>query len=204
MGLYVEHRESVRYQVISEFCYRRISRSRAAEILGVSLSTVTRWASQVREKGLLGVKHGNYGRTPANKIDGELKAKVVGLIKEQFFDFNMKHTLETLQNEYGIKLSYSTLRRWCHEYGLVKHVKVQRRVIRKPRTRVPREGFVLQMDGSHHQWNGEDEWCLVAAIDDATSEIPYAEFFKAETTLACLKVLKKVIENGRWQTFIFT
>lgn len=59
---------------------------------------------------------------------------------------------------------------------------------------MPSEGLVLQMDGSHHRFNGRDTWCLIAAIDDATSEIPYAEFFKAETTLNCMKVLKKIIE----------
>ena len=35
---------------------------------------------------------------------------------------------------------------------------------------------------------------LISAIDDATSEIPYAELFKGETTLSCMKVLKRIIE----------
>jgi hypothetical protein len=53
------------------------------------------------------------------------------------------------------------------------------------RPRMPQEGLLLQMDGSHHKFNGKDEWCLISAIDDATS-IPYAEFFNGETTLACI------------------
>jgi hypothetical protein len=49
------------------------------------------------------------------------------------------------------------------------------------------------MDGSHHDWNGKEKWCLIAMIDDADSEITYAEFFKSEDTINCLKVLEAVI-----------
>jgi hypothetical protein len=52
-----------------------------------------------------------------------------------------------------------------------------------------------QMDGSHHRWFAEVECCLNVVIDDATGEIPYAEFSYEETTWACLKVLKKAIEK---------
>lgn len=55
------------------------------------------------------------------------------------------------------------------------------------------EGLLLQMDGSHHKRNGKDEWSLIAMIDDADSEIGYAEFLKSEDTINCLKVLEAVI-----------
>lgn len=42
-------------------------------------------------------------------------------------------------------------------------------------------GLMLQMDGSPHQWFGEHRSCLIAIIDDATSDI-HAEFFPSETT----------------------
>jgi hypothetical protein len=51
------------------------------------------------------------------------------------------------------------------------------------------------MDGSPHKWNGKTEWCLINIIDDATREIPYAEFFKAEDTINCMTVLRRVIEK---------
>ncbi len=53
------------------------------------------------------------------------------------------------------------------------------------------EGLLLQMDGSHHRWNGKDEWVLIAMIDDATSDIPYAEFFHSEDTWNCLAILQR-------------
>ena len=55
-------------------------------------------------------------------------------------------------------------------------------------------GLLMQMDGSTHRWFGDKKSCLIALIDDATSEI-HAEFFDAETTLGCLKVLRDYIER---------
>jgi hypothetical protein len=60
---------------------------------------------------------------------------------------------------------------------------------------MPSEGLLLQMDGSPHRYNGKDEWCLIAAIDDATSDIPYAEFFLSEDTINCMSVMQKIIEK---------
>ena len=51
------------------------------------------------------------------------------------------------------------------------------------------------MDASHHKWNRKDEWCLIAAIDDATSDIPYAEFFLSEDTLNCMTIIQRIIEK---------
>jgi hypothetical protein len=55
-------------------------------------------------------------------------------------------------------------------------------------------GLMLQMDGSPHRWFGGIKSCLIAIIDDATSEI-HAEFFESETTLGCLKVLRDYIDK---------
>ncbi len=54
--------------------------------------------------------------------------------------------------------------------------------------------MLLQMDGSTHRWFGDRKACLIALIDDATSEV-HAEFFDAETTLGCLKVLRDYIKR---------
>jgi hypothetical protein len=65
---------------------------------------------------------------------------------------------------------------------------------RYKRARMVAEGLMLQMDGSPHRWFGGIESCLVAAIDDATSEVPYAEFSLGEETMAYMRVLRKIIE----------
>lgn len=70
---------------------------------------------------------------------------------------------------------------------------------------MPQEGLLRQMDGCHHKSNGKDEWCLIAAIDDATSDIPFAEFFEnGETTLNCMKVLEEIIKRKGVPKAIYT
>jgi hypothetical protein len=54
---------------------------------------------------------------------------------------------------------------------------------------------MIQMDGSQHNWFGNKKSVLIAAIDDATSEIPYAEFFSSEDTFNCMKVVKNIIKR---------
>ncbi len=76
----------------------------------------------------------------------------------------------------------------------VKRAKRRRSKARKRRERMESPGLLLQMDGNPHRWFGDKKSCLIAIIDDATSEI-HAEFFKSETTLGYLKVLRDCIDK---------
>jgi hypothetical protein len=54
---------------------------------------------------------------------------------------------------------------------------------------------MLQMDGSIHNWFTGKKSTLITAIDDATSKIPYGEFFNTESTINCMIVLKNIIQK---------
>ena len=194
-GIWMSKKGSVGYEIITDYLAGKFSRPEAALMLEVRERTVTRMATRVRKKGLFGLVHGNRGRSPACKVPDIFKAKVMRVVKENYFDFNMTHCLEMLEKHHELIISYSTFRRWCCEKGLVKRSKRRRGVARQLRERMPNQGLLLQMDGSAHQWNRRDEWSLIAAIDDATSEIPYAEFFPSETTTASMKVMKNIIKK---------
>lgn len=193
-GIFMSKNDQFRFTTVSEFINAEISRRDAADILGMSERSVSRLARKVESSGMTGVLHGNVKRRPINTSDEMLKLEVKDLLQNKYFDFNMTHALEKLRQEHKLTVSYPTLRRWCHDWNLVKRRKRRRAKIFKSRTRMPCEGLLLQFDGSPHHWNGKDEWCLISAIDDATSEIPYAEFFHSEDTLNCMRVLQKIIE----------
>lgn len=194
-GIYMSKNGQFTYQAVSDFLHGKLSRREASELLQVRERTVTRLARRVEKKGLFGVIHGNRDRAPSNKLSGDLKAAVMKLVEEKYFDFNMTHCLEVLKSEHEIVVSYATFRTWCHERHHVKRRKRSRGIARNRRTRMASEGLLLQMDGSPHRYNGKDEWCLIAAIDDATSDIPYAEFFLSEDTINCMTVMQKIIEK---------
>lgn len=193
-GIFMSKKEQFTYQAVMDFLQGKISRAHTAELLQIRERSVSRIARRIETRGLLGIAHGNRGMRPVNKSSDALKTQVMRLIEDRYFDFNITHAKEKLKEEHDISVSYSVLRRWCHERHLVKRKKRRRSQARFKRTRMPNPGLLLQFDGSHHKWNGKDVWCLIAAIDDATSNIPWAEFFTSEDTLNCMTVMQRIIE----------
>ncbi len=60
---------------------------------------------------------------------------------------------------------------------------------------MPREGLLIQMDSSDHQWLSETSTWLIATIDDATGEVPYALFVGTDSTENNMRVIKKLVET---------
>lgn len=203
-GLFMSKKEQFTYSVIGDFLTGRVNRKEASELLQITERSISRIARRIEEKKFLGVVHGNRGKKSAKRLSVDLKRDVMSLMESQYFDFNMTHALEVLKSEHDLVVGYSTFRKWCCEKHLVKRRKRRRGKIRIKRTRMASEGLLLQMDGSHHRFNGKDEWCLIAAIDDATSEIPYAEFFLGEDTLSCMAVMQRIIEKKGIPHVIYT
>jgi hypothetical protein len=79
--------------------------------------------------------------------------------------------------------------------GLVKR-KARRGVHRKRRERRPLPGMMLHIDGSDHQWfQDERRHDLIVILDDATSEIYYAQLAPEESTATVMAGLRAVIER---------
>lgn len=172
-----------------------ISRKQGQQILNVSERTIRRHLRNYQREGVLFVKHGNCDQAPANRTNDDLKKLVQELVQSKYYDFNMLHCLEKLRKDEGITLGRETFRLWCHEFKMVKRAKRRSPKVRRRRDRMQQTGLMLQMDGSPHQWFGGKESCLIAAIDDADSDVSYAEFFPSEDTLSCMKVLERIIRK---------
>ncbi len=69
-----------------------------------------------------------------------------------------------------LSIKRETLRSWAHDIHHVKRAKRRRTRVRKYRERMGLPGLMLQMDGSPHRWFGDEKSCLIAIIDDATSD----------------------------------
>src|SRR2546426_4809018 len=70
----------------------------------------------------------------------------------------------------------------------------KRGVHRKRRQRRPLPGMLLHIDGSRHRWFQDERWYdLIVILDDATSEIYYAQLVEEESTLTVMAALQEVI-----------
>ena len=57
-------------------------------------------------------------------------------------------------------------------------------------------GMLLHIDGSRHRWFQDERWYdLMVILDDATSEIYYAQLVEEESTVTVMAGLKEVIER---------
>jgi transposase len=180
--------------IISKVAQGKINIINAAKLLNKSRRTIERYLQRYQQVGIQFIVHRNTGRAPANKVPDSLKRQVQSLIKEKYYDVNLQHLAELLATHEGIQIKRETLRNWAHDIHHVKRAKRRRSQVRKRRERMESAGLLLQMDGSPHRWFGNEKSCLIAIIDDATSEI-HAEFFKSETTQGCLTVMRDYIEQ---------
>ena len=119
----------------------------------------------------------------------------VGLYRERYFDLNVRHFHEKLAAEHGIGLSYTWVKQALQGAGLVARGR-KRGAHRKRRPRRPVPGMLLHIDGSQHQWFQDERWHdLIVVLDDATSEIYYAQLVEEESTPTVMAALRQVIER---------
>lgn len=180
--------------IIAKVVEGRITTANAAKLLSKSRRSIERYVKRYQQVGIQFVVHGNRGKSPPNKTPVSVKEAVQALIKEKYFDLNLLHLAEKLETDEHIVVKRETLRGWAHDIHHVKRAKRRRGVARKRRERMSAPGLMMQMDGSPHRWFGNKKHCLIAMIDDATSEV-HAEFFPSETTAGCLKVMRDCIET---------
>ncbi len=149
----LNRKEITRYQVIRDTLDRKISNNKATTLLGLSKRQIIRLKNKVRRDNLMGIVHGNCGRTPKIAIAKEIKEIILNLYLNTYNGFNVSHFGEFLEEAHGINISRETLRNLlltsglrCKSKSAPKH--------RSRRARMPREGLLIQMDSSEHQWLG--------------------------------------------------
>jgi len=189
----LRQQEVTRYRVIKGRIDRKISNSEAAKLLGISRRQVIRIKNRVRRVDLRGIVHGNIGRIPKLAISNERRDKIVSLYQGRYNGCNVTHFGEFLKEVHGIQVSRETLRRLLLISGLrTKSTSPPRHHTR--RARMQSSGLLVQMDSSEHQWLGGRSIWLIATIDDATGEVPYALFVDSDSTENNMRVIKRLIE----------
>ncbi len=167
----------------------------AAEIIGVSDRTMRRWRERIDEDGYSGLTDRRKGKPSGRRVALVVVEEVLRLYQETYYDLNMRHFHEKLKSEHGIELSYTWVQQALQGAGLVAKGK-RRGKHRRRRERRPMIGMLLHIDGSKHQWFGDQRWYdLIVILDDATSEIYYAQLVEEESTRTVMAGLREVIET---------
>ena len=167
----------------------------AAEIIGVTDRTMRRWRGRLEEFGYSGLADRRKGKASTHGNPLATAEEVLRLYQDQYYDLNIRHSHEKVRDEHAIRLSYTWVQKALQGAGLVaKRHKRGPHHRRRPRRPLP--GMLLPIDGSKHRWLNDDRWQdLIVILDDATSEIDYAQVVEEESTRAVMVGSREVIET---------
>jgi transposase len=198
-GIQIPAAEMERMMKIQEVILKAMSGQlkwwEAAEIIGVTDRTMRRWRERYQEHGYSGLWDYRKRSPSPKRIPVVVLEQVLQLYREKYFDFNVQHFQEKLEEEHGIRQSYTWVKTALQEAGLVERRK-KRGSHRKRRPRRPLPGMMLHIDASEHKWfSDERKYELIVILDDASSEIYYAQLVEAESTRSMMQALREVIET---------
>jgi transposase len=189
--------EQQRLLVLNDLEAGIVITAEAAELLGLSVRQVRRLRAAYRQRGAAALAHGNRGRRPRHALDPAVAARVVELATSTYAGFNRQHLTEMLAEHHGIVLSRPTVHRILSVAGVasVRHRRPARH--RQRRDRYPREGMLLQVDGSRHDWlEGRGPYLtLIGGIDDATGLVPWACFREHEDAQGYFQLFREVVRR---------
>jgi hypothetical protein len=181
--------------VILKAMAKKISWLDAAEIIGVCDRTMRRMREGYQKFGYDGLRDGRSGKQCSHRVPMETAEEVLRLYREVYFDLNIRHFHEKLRDKHQIELSYTWVQLALQGAGLVAKRR-KRGPHRRRRPRRPMPGMLLHIDGSKHRWLQDDRWHdLIVILDDATSEIYYAQLVEEESTRTVMAALRQVIET---------
>jgi len=190
----LSQKEVTRYSIIRDLIEHKLKSKEAARLLNLSSRQIRRLKKKVKRDGLKGIIHGNKGKIPSIAILAPVKKTIGNLYSTTYKGYNCSHFAETLKEEHDISVSREFVRTLLLNANLRtksrKHPKHRTR-----RDRMPKEGLLIQMDTSEHDWfeGRGNKAFLIATIDDATNEVPFALFVNSDSTENNMLVIKELI-----------
>lgn len=183
-----------RYKVLKDVIEKKIKGIEASQLLSLSYVHVSRLKGRLLKGGFLGLLRKAPPSPPNKKTTPEMIEEILRSRRELYYDFNIMHMRDKLEENHNIHLCYETLRQILIKAQ--EHSPRKKKVIHRQRRRMPKAGMLVQMDSSQHQWleHIPEKWWLIAMIDDATNEVPYARFFPRDTLFANMHVIRCFIE----------
>jgi hypothetical protein len=183
-----------RHKVLKDVIEKRLKGIEAAELLNLTPVHISRLKAKFLMGGFEQILRKPSPSPPNKKISDAKIQRILSLRKKLYYDFNIMHFMDKLHEIHKIPYCYESIRQLLIKNNL--HNPKKKKQIHRQRRRMPKAGMLVQMDSSQHFWLPlvEDKWWLIAMIDDATNEVPYAEFFPKDTLFANMHVLRRFIE----------
>ena len=199
--LNMSHKELDRYSVLQRVLAKDLTQQEAANLLSLKERQIRYLLTHIKKKGAEGLISKHRGKKGNHRKPDAFRQHVLALAKEQYEGFGPTLFKEKLEERHGLKVGTETLRLWLIEANLWIPRK-QKQKVHIPRSRRDCFGELIQADGSHHRWFGEDGPMvnLCVFIDDATSRVTGLYFSESETLDSYFEALKQHLKQyGRFR-----
>lgn len=190
-------REMKRVTVLADCTQGRLTCARAAELMGISLRHCKRLKRRYRQGGEAALAHVNRGRPSPRRLPEPLRRRILRLARTTYAGLNDHHLCEKLGEQEGLRLSRETLRRLLRGAGISSPRQRRPPAHRQRRPRRAREGELLQVDASPHDWleGRGPHLTLLGFQDDATGKVVGAQFCDSESALGYFRVFRSVLRR---------
>src|SRR5450432_809664 len=183
---------------------KELTQMAAAELLGINVRTFQRWAERYEAEGDDGLIDLRMGRRSPRRAPEEELERMLGLFRDKYADFTVKHFHEQLRKRHGYVLGYTVTKFALHAAGLVRKAP-KRSAHRKKRPRRPLPGMLVHQDGSRHAWIEDlPAMDLIVTMDDATSEIYSMFLVEEEGTASTFRALLEVFTRHGLPLSLYT
>jgi transposase len=193
----LSQKELQRVTVISRCVQGNLTCARAAELLDLSPRHIKRLKARYRQGSAAALAHVSRGRPSHRRLPQRTRVRILALARTRYTGFNDHHLHDKLVEKEGFSLSRETLRRLLRREGLGSPRKRRSPAHRQRRLRSAREGELVQLDGSPHDWL-EGRGPLLTALgmqDDASGKILAAQFFPSETSHGYFRLLQSLLRR---------
>lgn len=193
--LRMSRKELSRISWLSKVKSKDLSLRQAAEKMSISYRQAKRIWKRFEAQGEVGLVHGLRGKRSNRQTDDAHRERVLALMQEKYHDFGCTLASEYLQEEEKLNVPVETLRYWLKQAGVYQSRR-KKRAHRSWRARRERSGELVQMDGSHHAWFGDQgsKAVLMEMVDDATGRT-FSRFYEEETTEAAMDLFHRYVKK---------
>ena len=190
-------REQSRLQLLNSLLAEHMTLDQASALMGFSPRHTKRILADYRENGAAPLAHDLRRHKPVNTISEPIRSGVVHLANTIYQGADHTHLAELLGEREGIDIGRTSLRRILVNTGLNSPRRRRQPKHRVRRQRMPREGMLIHLYGSHHRWLGEGgpQFSLLLSADDATGAVVNALFCEQEDSRSYFQLLRGLIQR---------
>lgn len=193
----LSQKELNRVAVITQCVKGTTSVRHAAALLQLSPRQVKRLKRRFRSGGAAALAHAGRERASPRRTPAPVRQRILHLARTTYVGFNDHHLTEKLREVEGLRIGRETLRQLLRAAGIGPPRKRRPPAHRQRRPRRAREGEMLQVDGSPHDWleGRGPQITLLGFQDDATSKVVGAQFFPSESAEGYFRVWRSVLRR---------